>query len=198
MAQILPLLDPDKDADLIKQGQVVIASFRGIAANSSKKILKTVLREFRNASASTRNDGTRETLLAFIRSILEFTLQEIASTPEIRSGFAERQRSIGSVAGRNNGSRDPVGVPENVRLRSTGKTGEVQVLCGAVPRARAYQVQFADDPTSAAWCDGGTFVSTRSMVTKNLIRAKDYWIRVRAIGPGGPGQWSDPAAILVS
>jgi hypothetical protein len=46
--------------------------------------------------------------------------------------------------------------------------------------------------------DGGTFASTRGIGITGLTRGKDYWARIRAVGPNGPGAWSDPATILVA
>jgi hypothetical protein len=44
----------------------------------------------------------------------------------------------------------------------------------------------------------GTFASTRGFRLHGLQRGKDYWARVRGVGPNGPGAWSDPATIMVS
>ena len=44
----------------------------------------------------------------------------------------------------------------------------------------------------------GTFASTRGIGMTGLTRGKDYWARIRAVGPNGAGAWSDPATILVA
>jgi hypothetical protein len=46
--------------------------------------------------------------------------------------------------------------------------------------------------------NGGAFASTRGIGMTGLTRGKDYWARIRAIGTTGPGDWSDPATILVN
>lgn len=90
-------------------------------------------------------------------------------------------------------------IPQNVRLRLTGTSGEAQVFCDASERAKGYQVQTAPDPNAGPWTDYDTFSSTRSMILRGLTRAKDIWVRVRAIGPNNTKSgWSDPATILVS
>jgi hypothetical protein len=59
-------------------------------------------------------------------------------------------------------------------------------------------VQHTLDANAGPWNDGGTFGSTRGITIGGLTRTKDYWMRVRAVGPDGPGAWSDPATILVA
>jgi hypothetical protein len=88
--------------------------------------------------------------------------------------------------------------PQNVRLRRTGNSGEAQVICDASERARGYQIQTTDDPNSGIWKDYDTFSSSRNMIIKGFPRAKDLWVRVRAIGPNNTKSvWSDPATILM-
>jgi len=48
-----------------------------------------------------------------------------------------------------------------------------------------------------AVADGGTFASTRGIGMTRLTRGKDYWARIRAVGPNGAGACSDPATILL-
>src|SRR5438105_7784459 len=93
---------------------------------------------------------------------------------------------------------EPVTAPGNMRLKQTGVSGVVQVMCDAVNRAQAYELQYALDPNAGPWTDGGTFASTRGIGITGLTRGKDYWARIRAVGPNGPGAWSDPATILVA
>ena len=49
-----------------------------------------------------------------------------------------------------------------------------------------------------AVADGGTFASTRGIGTTGPTRGKDYWARIRAVGPNGAGAWSDPTTILLA
>ena len=89
--------------------------------------------------------------------------------------------------------------PQNVRLKPTGVSGETQVLFTPPPNARAFQVQTSPDPNAGPWTDYDTFSSSRGIILKGFPRAKDLWVRVRAIGPNNTkGPWSDPATILIS
>jgi hypothetical protein len=87
--------------------------------------------------------------------------------------------------------------PGNLRLKHGTTTGEVQLLCDPVDRARMYEVQTALDADDNSWASAGQFSSTRGIVLKNLQRGKDVWARIRAIGGNGAGAWSDPATIMV-
>ncbi len=90
-------------------------------------------------------------------------------------------------------------IPQNLRLKTTGVTGEVQVLFDAVERGRGYDVQTAPDPMSGPWTTYDSFSSSRGVVLKGFQRAKDLWVRVRALGPNNTKSgWSDPATILVN
>jgi len=64
---------------------------------------------------------------------------------------------------------EPVAAPGNLRLRLNGTSGEVEVLCDSVPRAKAYEAQFALDPNAAQWTDAGTF---ESLLHANNLVAK--------------------------
>jgi hypothetical protein len=90
-------------------------------------------------------------------------------------------------------------VPQNVRLKLTGHSGEAQLLFDASDRGKGYQVQTAPDPNAGPWTDYDTFSSTRNVILKGFPRAKDLWGRVRAVGPNNTkSAWSDPATILIS
>jgi len=89
--------------------------------------------------------------------------------------------------------------PTNLRLQITGITCEVRVLFKASKRAKGYQVQSSLDPNFGVVTDYDPFSGSRNVILRGLPRAKDIWIRVRAIGPHHTkSAWSDPATILVN
>lgn len=94
---------------------------------------------------------------------------------------------------------DPLPVPQNVRLKLTGVSGSIQRLFDPSDRAKGYQVQTTDDPINRTWKDYDTFSSSRGNTLTGFPRAKDIWVRVRAIGPSNTKSgWSGPATILVN
>ena len=142
----------------------------------------------------------RDAQVAATRATLSTQLEQLARGLELVSGATDAMlatsgfdmRKVPSLSG------EPVTAPGNLRLKQTGVSGVVQVMCDAVPRAQAYELQHTLDPNAGPWTDGGTFASTRGIGITGLTRGKDYWARIRAVGPDGPGAWSDPATILVA
>jgi hypothetical protein len=54
------------------------------------------------------------------------------------------------------------------------------------------------DPNTGPWSDLPSFSNSRHFEIPGLERAKDVWVRVRAINSNGAGPWSDPATTLVN
>lgn len=75
----------------------------------------------------------------------------------------------------------------------------MRVLFNASKRAKSYQVQSSLDPNFGVVTDYDPFSGSRNITLTGLPRAKDIWVRVRAIGPHHTkSAWSDPATILVN
>src|SRR5437867_5082633 len=70
------------------------------------------------------------------------------------------------------------------------EAGEWVVTWTGVSGARGYEVQTSAD--SSQWTNDSRFSGTRAVLL--LGPAQRCWVRVRAIGPGGPGAWSPPAS----
>ena len=131
-------------------------------------------------------EGLLQTLAVNLENVTDVTEAMLATT-----GFDLRKARTQTS--------DPPPIPQNVRLKLTGTTGEIQVLFDAAARAVGYQIQTADDPNNGPWKDHDPYSSTRGVIIQGLPRAKDVWVRVRALGPNNTRSgWSDPATILVS
>ena len=125
--------------------------------------------------------------LATLSKELEQLARNLELTPNVTdamlatSGFEMRKTPTFTT--------EPVTAPGNMRLKQTGVSGVVQVMCDAVNRAQAYELQYTLDPNAGPWTDGGTFASTRGIGITGLTRGKDYWARIRAVGPNGAAAW---------
>ena len=189
-----------KDEELDNKVESIIAALTGNAnfpnPNPTLAVITGSLTAFKNAQAMPKG-AARDTQIAATRLTLAKQLDQLARnlelTPDVTdaklatTGFDLRSpRTLTGV---------PVDAPANVRAKITGITGEVKVLCDGVNRAKSYHVQYSLEP-NGDWADGGIFGNSRSMKVAGLQRGKDYRLRVRAIGPDGPGAWSDPAIIM--
>ena len=136
-------------------------------------------------------ESARETVINLLQQLapnLETTangdMAKLAAT-----GFDLRKKPVRSTG--------PTPVPQNVRVRTTGTSGEAFVKCSAVALADAYELEHTLDPVDGPWVDGATFTSSQDMLLAGLTRGKDYYFRVRAIGSNGPSGWSDVATMMV-
>jgi hypothetical protein len=191
-----------RDQELDDKTQSVIASLTGNAAlpvsNRALAFVQERLDAHRAALASIGRD--RLALIKTTRTALRRALEQLAHNLEAIPHVTDAQLAASGFDLRKSPtfSDKPVNAPVNVRMKSTGTRGEVQIMCNAVVRAKAYQVQLALDLNAGPWTDAGIFPSTRRMIISGLERGKDHWTRVRAIGPKGAGAWSDPATIMVT
>ena len=142
----------------------------------------------------------RDAQVAATRTTLSTQLEQLARGLELTPSVTDAMLATSGFDMRKDPAftGEPVAAPGNMRLKQTGVSGVVQVMCDAVTRAQAYELQYTLDPNAGPWTDGGTFASTRGIGMTGLTRGKDYWARIRAVGPNGPGAWSDPATILVA
>jgi hypothetical protein len=150
---------------------------------------------------SNPNPAAREAGIELIRPQIEQMLDDLADNLEKTShGDGPMLATTGFETRKATEQTDEAPeVPQNVRLRTTGTTGEVQVLFEPSARARAYEIQIALDPNVNAWTLYDVFSSSRNVILTGQPRAKDIWVRVRALGPHNTRSgWSDPATTLVS
>ena len=92
----------------------------------------------------------------------------------------------------------PPDAPQDVRVKATGMSGQLQVMFGKVARAVLYEVEWTLDPVNGPWTLVPAFNSTRGMVLEGLTRGKDYYIHARAVATGANrGPWSDNASGMV-
>ncbi len=116
--------------------------------------------------------AARTAAVTSTRDALEGALQTLGTTLEMLPGVTDTQlATTGFDLPRERiRSSEAVAAPGNVRLKLNGMSGEVQVLCDSVPRAKTYQLQYTLDPEAGPWNDGGVIGNTRNMVIKGLTR----------------------------
>jgi hypothetical protein len=189
--------------EFIEKVMGIIAALTGNAnfpvTSPTVAIIQTALDAVTTAMAI--QGPAREPAVAAARAALEQKLALLATNLETlanfdvvklaTTGFNQRKAPVISNL--------PPDVPGNLRLKPGTISGSVRVLFDPSDRAKSYQVQISFDPNAGPWTDVDTFSSSRGIVLTGLTRAKDIWVRVRAIGPNNTKSgWSDPATILVN
>jgi hypothetical protein len=192
-----------RDEDLDNKAAAIIAALTG-NTNFPTPVptlatLSASLAAFQTALALTKGQA-RDAQVEQTRAILTTQLDQLARNLELTTGVTDAALATTGFDIRQAGARTgaPVDAPANLRAKATGTMGSVQLLCDPVNRGKSYEAQYALDANAGPWTDAGTFGSTRKIIISGLTRGKDYYFRVRAIGPDGAGGWSDTATIMVT
>jgi hypothetical protein len=192
------------DSDLVTKVTFIIAQLTGnpnfATTNPTLAQLQTALDALKQALTIANPDAQKQAVIAARRTLeqelddLADNLEKTASNDPVKlatTGYDLRKETAPTT--------DPLPVPQNLRLKLTGVSGQVQLLFDPSQRAKGYQVQTTTDPNTGTWKDYDTFSSSRGITLQGFERAKDIWVRVRAIGPNNTKSgWSDPATILIN
>ena len=142
----------------------------------------------------------REAAIAAARATLTGLLQMLAGALQIVSGVTDTDLAGSGYEMRQKATHtsQPPDQPQNVRVKVTGMSGQLQLLFGSVSRANFYEVQYTLDPNNGPWTLAPAFNSTRGVILTGLTRGKDYYVQVRAVAAGqNYGPWSDLASAMV-
>ena len=175
------------------KAQTIVAALTGNAAfptpSPTLAVVTTALTDYKSALAMPEGTVARTAQVTTTRIKLSTLLEQLARNLELTPNVTEAQLATTGFDLRKVPAftAEPVAAPGNVRLKQTGVSGVVQVMCDAVDRGQAYELQYTLDANAGPWTDGGTFASTRGIGITGLTRGKDYWVRIRAIGPHGAG-----------
>ncbi|MBI3880675.1 MAG: hypothetical protein HY301_11520 [Verrucomicrobia bacterium] len=86
---------------------------------------------------------------------------------------------------------------QNLAARANGMEAMLHFKWDSSGRSYTYEFQITLDPNLPdGWTHAGTTRKSR-LDAEDLTSGKKTWGRVRAIGPNGPGPWSDPACAMV-
>lgn len=94
------------------------------------------------------------------------------------------------------GTRAPVSVPSqvmNLSLSAGDNDGELDAQWDPVANVKTYDVQTSPEPiTSTSWVAKPSVTKSKAMLS-GLPSGTRVNVRVRAVGAGGTGAWSDPS-----
>ena len=80
---------------------------------------------------------------------------------------------------------------------SIGLSGQVIAKCKAIGRNIFYFGEYSLDPINGPWIPISGVTNSQKIIFKGLERGRDYYFRIKAIGPHGSSDWSDIATIMV-
>ena len=163
-------------------------------------VLLTAIGDYQTALALP--PGTpRDAQIAATRAALEAALQTIAANLELLPGVTDAMLATSGfdLTKSSTHTAAPPTTPTDLRLITTGQTGEVKFMFKASANARGYEVEMSLDPNGGVWTGRQSFSSTRDVIVTGQPRKSDVWGRVRALGTNNAfSPWSDPATMLVS
>lgn len=140
-------------------------------------------------------DRTRITERNAARAAVVLILQQLAPYLEsVAGGDQAKLESTGYDVQKGHGTPAPGTLPgpQNVKLKNDATSGRMLMGCSSVKTATAYESQLGTDPNNEATF---TMKVTTSHCThiafEGLTPGVVYYGRMRAIGPNGPGGWSD-------
>lgn len=89
--------------------------------------------------------------------------------------------------------------PENFWAELGPKSGTVLLHVAHLAGAKLYEAQCAQgDPSlEENWKPATTSTASSHILLEGLTPAHTYWFRVRAMGSGGSGLWTDPVSLIV-
>jgi hypothetical protein len=86
---------------------------------------------------------------------------------------------------------------QNLSLTASDSAGELDAQWDPLPRVKSYEIEISPDPiTPTSWSPRPGVPNSKAMLT-GLTSGARVWVRVRALGAGGQGAWSDPATKIV-
>ena len=158
----------------------------------------TVLGAFNTAQAAAKLATTNKDTA---RAALESALTARGNYVELTANAAADPTAVVESAGFSvRSSKTPSIVPApvgNLSLTAGDNAGEIDLHWDPVAGASHYNVQSCPDPiTEAGWVTRPDANKSKSVIL-GLTSGSKVWVRVRAVGPGGTGAWSDPATKIV-
>jgi hypothetical protein len=88
-------------------------------------------------------------------------------------------------------------VPLDFKATHGPRSGDILLPVAKLPGAKSYEVKITEgDPASAMdWQSANLTANAFHIPIEDLIAGHAYWFRIRTLGSGGEGIWSDPISL---
>jgi len=202
-------LSSKSDADLLTFAQAHVTAITGnanfatplpSAANFTAALTpyQTALGNFNTAQAAAKLATTNKDTA---RAALENVLTARGNYVELTASSAADPAAVVESAGFSTRSpKTPAGVPDpvtNLSITAGDNAGELDLQWDPANGAKTYDVELNPDPmTATSWIPQSSVTKSKAVVL-GLTSGAKMWTRVRAVGSGGIGAWSDPATKIV-
>jgi hypothetical protein len=158
----------------------------------------TALGTFNTAQAAAKLATTNKDTA---RAALELALTQRGNYVELTAATtADPVAAIKSANFSSRASKTPSGVPAqvmNLSVTAGDHDGELKAQWDPVPYAKTYEVQTSPDPFTATSWSKTKSVTKSLAVLPNLTSGSRIWVKVRAIGSGGEGNYSSEISKIV-
>ena len=202
-------LKDKSDSDLLAFAQAHVAAMTGNAnfttplpaTTAFAPVLtaySTALGNFNTAQAAAKLATTAKDTA---RNALEAILTQRGNYVELTATSAADPAAVVESAGFSvKSSKSPAGVPDmvtNLSITAGDNAGELDLQWDPSNGARSYDIQLSPDPVTATSWTAQPSVTKSKAVVMGLTSGAKMWARVRGVGPGGTGAWSDVATKIV-
>ena len=123
--------------------------------------------------------------------------QEAAYVQDVTGGDAVKIESCNMPIRKPSLPIGPLGQVLDLKVVAGVNAGELKASWKKLRGAKSYEVQISVDPFTATSWRGVAPSSKVRTVIRDLTSGAKMWVRVRGIGRGQPGPWSDPATMIV-
>ena len=122
--------------------------------------------------------------------------QEAAYVQDVTGGDAVKIATTNMPMRRPNEPIGPLGQVLALAVKAGVNAGELKASWKKLRGAASYEVQVSVDPFTPMTWRGVAPSSKIRTVIDGLTSGAKMWVRVRGIGSGDPGPWSDPATMI--
>jgi len=202
-------LDTKSDSDLLTFAQaheaamVANANFTTplpapAAFTTVRSAYQTALGNFNTAQAAakqatTAKDSARQALEGMLTkrgNYVELTAADAADPAAVVESAAF---SVKAAAG----ATQAPDMVSNLSITAGDNAGELDLQWDPANGAKTYDVELSPDPiTPTSWVAQRSVTKSKTIIL-GLTSGAKMWARVRAVGPGGTGAWSDVATKIV-
>ena len=123
--------------------------------------------------------------------------QEAAYVQDVTGGDAVKIATTNMPIKRPSEPIGPLGQVLDLAVKEGANEGALKAKRKKLRGAKSYEVQVSVDPfTPTSWRGVEPSSKVRTVIS-GLTSGAKMWVRVRGIGKGDPGAWSDPATKIV-